>query len=303
MSTNWVQIFATLDAQHAEALDEALLAAGASAVTMMDAADQPILEPVLGTTPLWAETTVIGLFNADEDISAAKNIARQVFEHLSGQSIPLQSELLENEDWTRKWIENFQPIQFGERLWVCPSWCEAPTADAVNLMLDPGLAFGTGTHPTTALCLKWLDAQPLAGKVVVDYGCGSGILGIAALLLGAEHVYAIDNDPQALLATQDNAKRNHISDDKITTLLPEQVAASSVNEHKAEVLLANILAQPLYELRDNMLSLIKPGADIALSGILKEQAEGLREHYGERANMATATIDGDWVRLNGVFNN
>lgn len=292
---NWVQIYTTLDASLAEALEEGLMAAGASAVTMMDAADQPILEPALGTTPLWADTTVIGLFNAEEDIEAAKTLALNVFQSIHPEAaISLQSELLENEDWTRKWIENFKPIQFGERLWVCPSWCEAPDANAINLKLDPGLAFGTGTHPTTFLCLAWLDANDVKDKIVIDYGCGSGILGIAALLLGAKHVYAIDNDPQALLATQDNAERNDIAPEQITTLLPEQVG-----ELKGQLLLANILAQPLRELRDQMLALLEPGSELVLSGILADQAPALSDHYSARADMEPATQQGDWIRLNG----
>lgn len=292
---NWVQIYTTLDASLAEALEEGLMAAGASAVTMMDAADQPILEPALGTTPLWADTTLIGLFNAEDDIEAAKELALNVFQSMQPEAtITLQSELLENEDWTRKWIENFKPIQCGERLWICPSWCEAPDADAINLKLDPGLAFGTGTHPTTFLCLAWLDANAVKDKVVIDYGCGSGILGIAALLLGAKHVYAIDNDPQALLATQDNAERNNIAPEQITTLLPEQVG-----ELQGQLLLANILAQPLRELRDQMLALLEPGSELVLSGILADQAPALSKHYAARAEMEPATQQGDWVRLNG----
>lgn len=294
---NWVQISATVDASNAEALEEGLLAAGASAVTLLDAADQPILEPALGTTPLWKDTTVLGLFQADEDIEEAKRISLEIYRNLSGdQATQLNSEILENEDWTRKWIENFKPMQFGSRLWVCPSWLEQPDPNAVNLVLDPGLAFGTGTHPTTALCLKWLDEQDLSGTTVVDYGCGSGILGIAALLLGAEKVYAIDNDPQALTATRDNAERNQIDANKVITLLPDEVGPI-----EADILIANILAQPLYALRDKMLSLLKAEGKLALSGVLDHQAAELNAYYRESAVMEEPVTQQEWARLSGCM--
>lgn len=294
---NWVQISATVDASNAEALEEGLLAAGASAVTLLDAADQPILEPALGTTPLWKDTTVLGLFQADEDIEEAKRISLEIYRNLSGdQAAQLNSEILENEDWTRKWIENFKPMQFGSRLWVCPSWLEQPDPNAVNLILDPGLAFGTGTHPTTALCLKWLDEQDLSGKTVVDYGCGSGILGIAALLLGAEKVYAIDNDPQALTATRDNAERNQIDANKVITLLPDEVGPI-----QADILIANILAQPLYALRDKMLSLLTAEGKLALSGVLDHQAAELNAYYRESAVMEEPVTQQEWARLSGCM--
>lgn len=294
---NWVQISATVDASNAEALEEGLLAAGASAVTLLDAADQPILEPALGTTPLWKDTTVLGLFQADEDIEEAKRISLEIYRNLSGdQATQLNSEILENEDWTRKWIENFKPMQFGSRLWVCPSWLEQPDPNAVNLVLDPGLAFGTGTHPTTALCLKWLDEQDLSGSTVVDYGCGSGILGIAALLLGAEKVYAIDNDPQALTATRDNAERNQIDANKVITLLPDEVGPI-----EADILIANILAQPLYALRDKMLSLLKAEGKLALSGVLDHQAAELNVYYRESAVMEEPVTQQEWARLSGCM--
>lgn len=294
---NWVQISATVDASNTEALEEGLLAAGASAVTLLDAADQPIMEPALGTTPLWKDTTVLGLFQADEDIEEAKRISLEIYRNLSGdQAAQLNSEILENEDWTRKWIENFKPMQFGSRLWVCPSWLEQPDPNAVNLILDPGLAFGTGTHPTTALCLKWLDEQDLSGKTVVDYGCGSGILGIAALLLGAEKVYAIDNDPQALTATRDNAERNQIDANKVITLLPDEVGPI-----QADILIANILAQPLYALRDKMLSLLTAKGKLALSGVLDHQAAELNAYYRESAVMEEPVTQQEWARLSGCM--
>jgi ribosomal protein L11 methyltransferase len=292
---NWIQIRVELSGDIVEAIEESLLAAGAVAVTMQDGADQPLLEPELGTTPIWDDTIVTGLFDSDINIDQVKSIAQAVFEGLSGRPFPkLKIDILENEDWTRKWIENFKPISFGERLWICPSWTTAPNPDAVNLMLDPGLAFGTGTHPTTALCLQWLDRADLQDKVVVDYGCGSGILGIAALLLGARKVIAVDNDPQALAATLDNAGRNNIPSNAIQCFLPEDCP-----DLEADLVLANILAKPLYELRDRLASLCKADGQIVLSGLLKEQAEDLSAHYANTFTMQQPSFSGDWSRLSG----
>ena len=293
---NWIQVKAEIKPEQIEALEEGLLAAGAVAVTMQDGADQPILEPDLGTMPVWDKTTLTALFEQDSNIEHIQRVAEDVFTiHAAATSFPsLQVDILENEDWTRKWIENFKPISCGERLWICPSWCEPPNPNAVNLMLDPGLAFGTGTHPTTFLCLEWLDKQDLNGKTVIDFGCGSGILGIAALLLGAERVIAIDIDPQALTATQDNAKRNQLNEDAIECYLPEDCP-----EFKADILVANILAQPLYSLRDHLATLCKDSAQIALSGILKEQAKDLNAHYQQSFEMDSPGFREDWSRLTG----
>jgi len=194
-------------------------------------------------------------------------------------------------------MENFKPMQFGSRLWVCPSWQEAPDANAVNLLLDPGLAFGTGTHPTTALCLKWLDGQgeTLINKSVIDYGCGSGILGIAALLLGASSVVGVDNDPQALLASNDNLLRNKLESSQLETYLPNKLP-----KMQADILLANILAQPLHELRDRLAELTKIGGYIVLSGILEEQAEDLRSYYEAHFEMDKVVIEDGWARLTGT---
>lgn len=294
---NWIQVKAEIKPDQIEALEEGLLAAGAVAVTMQDGADQPILEPELGTMPVWDKTTLTALFEHDTDIAEARRLTEEVFKiHAPDSSFPtLQTDILENEDWTRKWIENFKPISCGDRLWICPSWCEPPDPQAVNLLLDPGLAFGTGTHPTTYLCLEWLDQQDLTGKTVIDFGCGSGILGIAALLLGAQRVIAIDIDPQALTATLDNAKRNHLKEDAIECYLPEDCP-----ELKADILIANILAQPLYTLRDHLASLCKDSAQIALSGILKEQASDLNEHYQQCFEMNAPNFREDWSRLTGA---
>jgi ribosomal protein L11 methyltransferase len=295
---SWIQLKALISPEQAEAMEESLMAAGACSVTYEDAKDQPVLEPELGTTPLWDATIITGLFTADEDMQAAHEMASNVFKHLTGENLPeYRVEILENQDWTRTWMEHFKPMQFGSRLWICPSWQEAPEPEAVNLLLDPGLAFGTGTHPTTALCLKWLDAHvdPNMHKAVIDYGCGSGILGIAALLLGAEKVIAVDNDPQALLASMDNLKRNHLDQDRMSTHLPAEVPEGA----QADILLANILAKPLYELSERLAALTKPAGVIVLSGILEDQAAELRAHYENYFDMDQAVIEDGWARLTG----
>lgn len=293
---SWIQIKANITPSNADAMEESLLAAGAAAVTMEDAHDQPILEPDRGTTPLWEKTIITGLFSADEDTDQVLNITKNVFKGLCPEAFPeCRIELLENQDWTRKWMEHFEPINIGSRLWICPSWRDIPDNNAVNLMLDPGLAFGTGTHPTTFLCLKWLDANTLDNKTVVDYGCGSGILGIASLLLGAKHVVAVDNDPQALLATKDNAGRNKIEDNLIQAYLPDDTP-----QDQADIVIANILAKPLYELKSRISKLCKPGGTIILSGILEDQAKELSLFYSEDFTMEAIVIEDGWARLTGI---
>jgi ribosomal protein L11 methyltransferase len=292
---NWIQIRAQVAPAAIEALEEGLLAAGAVAITMEDGADQPLLEPDLGTTPVWDNTVITGLFESDTDTKEATLITKNVFTTLCSNEFPLLNiDFLENEDWTRKWIENFKAISFGDRLWICPSWCAPPEPDAVNLMLDPGLAFGTGTHATTALCLRWLDQADLIGKTVIDYGCGSGILGIAAILLGAERVIAVDNDPQALQATLLNAKRNKVATKKIEVFFPEN--CPDVN---ADIVLANILAKPLYALAETLVNFLPVSGQLVLSGILEAQAYDLNAHYAKLCDMSEPVFEGDWSRLSG----
>lgn len=288
----WLQIRLAITPEQAGALEDQLLELGAVSVTFMDGEDQPIFEPDLGTTPLWNNTHLLALFEADVDEQALLAHLRL----LRGGELPQhQVERLEDQDWERSWMDNFHPMRFGQRLWIVPSWHEAPEPDAVNLLLDPGLAFGTGTHPTTALCLQWLDGQDLAGCRVLDFGCGSGILGIAALLLGCESALGTDIDPQALEASLDNAGRNGLPADAFPVYLPEQLPQQPV-----EVVVANILAGPLVELAPTISALVKPGGRLALSGILAEQAEDVRAAYATLFELdPTAELDG-WVRITGV---
>ncbi|CDZ95867.1 50S ribosomal protein L11 methyltransferase [Pseudomonas saudiphocaensis] len=288
----WLQLRLAISPEQAPALEDTLLEIGAVSVTFMDAEDQPIFEPDLGTTPLWSHTHLLALFeaNIDEDHLLAH------LQLLIGGELPEhQLERIEDQDWERSWMDNFQPMRFGQRLWIVPSWHAAPEPDAVNLLLDPGLAFGTGTHPTTALCLEWLDAQQLQGRQVLDFGCGSGILAIAALLLGAEQAVGTDIDIQAIEASRDNAGRNGIDPARFPLYLPEQLP-----DGQADVVVANILAGPLVELAGQIGECVKPGGLLALSGILVEQAEEVRAAYADKFDLdPTAEKDG-WVRITGI---
>lgn len=290
---SWIQILIDAQFDDAEMFEDALLTLGSVAVTLQDAADQPLYEPPLGSTPLWQHTRVIGLFEANADIDLICAALKNEFDSFNEQMYRV--EIVEDQAWERAWMDSFKPIACGKRLWICPSWCDIPDKSAVNLMLDPGLAFGTGTHPTTHLCLQWLDGLNLKNKTLIDYGCGSGILAIAALLLGATHATAIDNDPQALIATHDNAGRNNINEEQLTIIYPRQIP----NVLQADVMVANILAQPLIDLAANICALLKSGGEIALSGILEEQHQQVMNAYNKWINWDAPTIKDGWVRLNG----
>ena len=286
----WIQIKIDAHSDQVSQCEDWLLEAGAEVVTLEDGADQPLFEPPPGATPLWDHTRVVGLFQAGIDSEATITWLK---EQAEPEPLHARAELLEDKDWEREWMKNFHPIQCGQRLWICPSWREPPDPNAVNLKLDPGLAFGTGTHPTTALCLQWLDREDLEGKQVIDYGCGSGILGIAALLLGAREVLAVDNDPQALTATRDNAQRNDVAE-RIIPALPDQVP-----DIQADVMVANILAQPLLQLAPRLAQLTRPGGRLALSGILQEQADQIVQCYQQWFEIERVEQQEDWVRVSG----
>lgn len=267
---------------------------GALAVTFLDAEDKPILEPKPGETPLWEHLIVLALFAADIDTKAIdSNIQSHEFAQHIGQQY--EWEIIRDQDWERSWMENFKPMQFGQRVWIVPSWCDAPEPEAVNIKLDPGLAFGTGTHATTALCLQWLDGADLNGKTVIDYGCGSGILAIAALLLGAEKVYAVDIDPQAIEATKQNLERNGIASNRLVLGLPEQVELP-----QADILVANILAEPLRQLAESIANSVQVGGNLVLSGLLETQAAELNSLYSQWFEMDAPQVQEDWARLSGT---
>ena len=295
----WIQLKVEVLPDQIEIIEDSMLLEGAQAVTLQDGADQPILEPELGTMPVWDKTIVIGLFDAEINGDVLIANMKNLFSFdpaMQGKAFPEHKlELVEDKDWERAWMDNFHAMPFGDRLWVCPSWKEPEDKNAVNLMLDPGLAFGTGTHPTTAHCLRFLDKQVEGGELIIDYGCGSGILGIAALLLGSERMLGVDNDPQALLATRQNAERNGISAGQYDVVLPE-------NTHKieADIMVANILAGPLISLAENIATLTKSGGKLALSGLLSHQADEVRAAYKPWFNMDGMEQLDDWIILTGT---
>ena len=284
---NWKTITVAATPGSIDRLETLLWDAGAVSVTVQDGGDEPLLEPGPQETPLWQEAVVTGLFEEDID-------TREVVAHLQAARFPvLQEEQVADRVWEREWLSRFKPTRFGRRLWVCPTELEAPPEAETVMYLDPGLAFGTGTHPTTRLCLEWLDAHIQPGMRVIDYGCGSGILGIAALLLGAVEVVAVDNDPQALTATQANALSNHVAD-RLRTFLPGDAPRLS-----ADLVIANILAQPLIELAPLLQQLAGEGGRLVLSGIMQSQIDWVIKAYESVRFEAPCILD-DWVCLSGT---
>ncbi|WP_411360954.1 50S ribosomal protein L11 methyltransferase [Pseudidiomarina sp. YC-516-91] len=285
----WIQLTVAAPEKHAPLVGDMLQGNGALAVTYRDAQDNPIFEPPLGEVLYWQETLVTGLFPAETDLKPVlENLQKSRF---FDEGFNYKTDQLEDKDWEREWMDNFHPIQFGERLWVCPSWREIPEPDAVNLMLDPGMAFGTGTHPTTALCLRWLDGQDLRGKTVVDFGCGSGILAIAALLLGAERAIGIDIDQQALIASRDNAERNGVAE-RLEVYLPSQQPSL-----QADVVLANVLAGPLQDLAEVIQAFVGPQGQLVMSGILERQIDAVQATYSANFDFSPAQVQAEWVML------
>jgi ribosomal protein L11 methyltransferase len=293
----WVQLTLSSSPENSEFLEDMLLLCGAGAVSMLDGADQPVFEPIKGTTPLWQDTQVMGLFEADTDADALLDYLGNGWKAtFANAPFPnYKFEILEDKDWERQWMDRFEPLKFGSRLWVCPSWKPVPDPMAVNLMLDPGLAFGTGSHPTTALCLQWIAEQDWQGKTVIDYGCGSGILAIGAMLMGAKRVLGVDNDTQALTATKDNAQRNGIAAQAIPVFLPENTPKEAV-----DVMLANILAGPLIDMAAHLAELTKARGLITLSGILEQQADAVVKAYSPWFDMHTVASKDEWVRIDGI---
>ena len=284
------------------ATETALEELGALSITLRDADaetpdEQAIFEPGVGELPLWPTITLQALFDAATDRRGLAETLAELLPWLEPEQLDFRDVV--DQDWVRAWMDQFVPMQFGRRLWIYPWNIDPPTPDdagdeaPVAVRLDPGLAFGSGTHPTTALCLEWLDGLDLAGKSVTDYGCGSGILAIAALKLGAAQAIGVDNDPQALLASADNAGRNGVAS-RLTVYLPEHF-----HGEPADVLVANILAGPLGELAPRFAAAAKPGAAFAISGILDGQQHDLLQRYGEWFDeLRVASHDG-WVRISG----
>jgi ribosomal protein L11 methyltransferase len=293
----WLELALTITSAQQPATEEALEDVGALSVTLQDADaetpdEQAIFEPGVGELPLWSTITLLALFDADVDRRGLGAALADRLPWLDPDTLDFR--VVEDQDWERAWMDQFKPMQFGRRLWIYPWNIEPPQGgDEVVVRLDPGLAFGTGTHPTTALCLEWLDGLPLHGLTVLDYGCGSGVLALAALKLGAAHAVGIDNDPQALTASLDNAQRNEVAD-RLEVHLP-----GAGNVPPADVLVANILAGPLDELAPAFAAAVKPGAPFAMSGILAGQHEELLARYGEWFDGLAIAVREDWVRVSG----
>ena len=285
----WLQLRINSTRDDAPNIEGALLKSGTLSVTLQDNADQPIFEPELGETPLWQDTRVTGLFDANIDTT-------QIIDVIEAQlKFPIQDyqwQILEDKDWEREWMSHYHPIQCGPNFWICPSWTAPPEPNAKNLLLDPGLAFGTGTHPTTFLCLEWIAQQKFSDKTVIDYGCGSGVLGIAALLLEAKQVIGVDIDPQAIIATRDNAERNSFNPDQFPVYFP-----SKCPNLQADFVFANILAGPLVELASTITSLTTKGGKVCLSGVLNTQREAIIHAYSANFVIESISERESWLRI------
>jgi ribosomal protein L11 methyltransferase len=293
----WLELSLTVRAEQQPRVEEALDDLGALSITLQDADaetpdEQAIFEPGVGELPLWPTITLNALFDADSDRRGLSEALGELLPWLEPDHMQFRD--VADEDWERAWMDQFKPMPFGRRLWIYPWNIEPPADDdTVVVRLDPGLAFGSGTHPTTALCLAWLDSLDLKGKTVIDFGCGSGILAIAALKLGAASAIGVDNDPQALTASADNAERNEV-DDRLALFLPEDIDAEP-----ADVFIANILAGPLGELAPTFAAAAKPGAPFAISGILQGQEDELLTRYAEWFDALRVDTLEDWVRISG----
>lgn len=290
----WIELHLQVPSDEAESAEVSLEEVGALSVTLLDAYDDPVLEPAPGTRPLWPHVIAIGLF--EQDVEPLELLVALEDKISAAAFASARFAKLDDRDWTRAWMDGYQAMPFGKRLWVVPSSHPDPQAsDAVILRLDPGLAFGTGTHPTTALCLEWLDGLDWDGQSLIDFGAGSGILAIAGLCLGAGTAIAIDNDPQALVACADNAERNRVQD-RLQILDAEQHPAA------ADRLVANILLKPLLALAPQLAASVRAGGEAAFSGLLAEQAEEFVARYRPWFDHLAVSQRGDWVRVSGLRN-
>jgi ribosomal protein L11 methyltransferase len=289
---SWIQVHITTNKDEAPFIELLLENLGALSVTLEDAGEEPLLEPNPGEFPLWQRTKASALFPGENDARQLRHIIRNTLRQ--DLTYELTVEQLADQVWERAWMDSFRPMRFGRRLWVCPDGMPPDDPDGVVVEMDPGLAFGTGTHATTALCLEWLDGTDLQGKQIMDFGCGSGILAIAALRLGAGRAIAVDHDPQALQATRDNGVKNDV--------LPRLsiYGTEEIPDVQNDVLLANILAGTLVELEPVLSTKVKSGGKIVLSGILQEQAEEVLRSYQSQFLMATPKELDGWVLLHGT---
>ncbi|MFN3163365.1 MAG: 50S ribosomal protein L11 methyltransferase [Pseudohongiellaceae bacterium] len=290
----WQQLTIRVRSADAEPVEQTLLEHGAVSISYLDAEDQPVFQEEPGSTPLWDNSVLLALFSADTDL--AELLDQLKHNPAISNAASLAVEQLEDQAWERAWMADFQPLKVGQRLWICPSWLPPPDPDAVTVLMDPGLAFGSGSHHTTELCLQWLDQADVSHKTVIDYGSGSGILAIAAAKLGATRVSAVDNDPQAILATLDNCQRNGVSLDTVHAYLPDALPEDT----EADILIANILAAPLMSLAGLFADLLRPGGQLVLSGLLETQIDQVADCYQDQFDLKSPVIAADWVRLDAV---
>ena len=291
---SWLELSVRVSRQNAPLVESLLQNEPVLALTLTDDADDPVLEPGVGETPLWPSVCVTALFSGDTPVEPLTRLLSL----LPGVDRPQQVNFrkFEDQQWERVWMDRFKPMRFGSDLWIVPGDAQIPASALYALRLDPGLAFGTGTHPTTHLCLEWMDGHDFNSQRVVDYGCGSGVLGITAAIKDARTVICVDNDPQALTATTDNAQRNGV-ENKVEVQSPEQF-----KQQQADVVLANILAGPLVELAPRLSATLRPGGSLVLSGILEAQAEEVENAYAtDFPGLKKKVLDG-WVLLTGTKN-
>ena len=293
----WLQIHITVEQAQVDFTETLLESLGAVSVTLDDAENQDLLEPLPGETPLWNKVIVTGIYAQEEgeeiDVDAIVTFIRTQM-----PEAPLTHEFMEDQEWERTWMDAYEPIQVADNFWIVPEWMQAPEPNAVNLKLDPGLAFGTGNHASTFLCLQWLGKTDLKDKIVIDYGCGSGILGVAALLLGAKKVYATDIDPQAVLATEQNAELNNVRENLFVGL-PDEFN-ETFKDQQADILVANILAGPLMMLAPQFATLTKSEGEFALAGVIEEQVSDVSSVYSEFFDiLEIEKRDENWCRISG----
>jgi|TARA_B110000238_G_scaffold191634_1_gene226045 ribosomal protein L11 methyltransferase len=289
----WWQLSVQSSAAELEQTEDSLLELGAVAITLSDAKDEPLYEPLPGDTPIWQHSIVTGLFTQKQSLEALYDgLIERLPEH---QIHTAKKTIVDDQDWCRVHLKYFKPIQCAEKLWIVPSWHEPPDPSAVNIQLDPGLAFGTGGHATTALCLSWLGEHDIQNQSVIDYGCGSGILAIAAFKLGAGELHSVDIDPQALAASRENASRNNIDPALLNITLPEDFKSEPV-----DLLMANILSGPLVGFAPKFAELVKSEGQILLSGILQTQANDIKKAYLPFFDLDPICIKEDWIRVSGT---
>jgi ribosomal protein L11 methyltransferase len=288
----WWQFSLNCQAAELEQVENLMMGLGALSISLSDAGDEPIYEPLPGDNPVWQESIVAATFDGASDHEFLyQQLTSELPDHLA-QGVRLKT--LQDQDWNQAYKQHFHPLQCAPDLWIVPSWSDPPDPAATIIQLDPGLAFGTGSHPTTALCLAWLGTSDIDYRRVIDYGCGSGILAIAAIKLGAQQVIAVDIDAQALTACHSNIEVNGINSEQIQVMLPGELEESA-----ADLLIANILAGPLVRLAPRFAGLVRPGGQILLSGILKTQLEEIQLAYRPYFNLDPANYREEWVCISG----